>query len=408
MNLPYTLSMDQKNKLSAYVPDKGSRGEKIVVGLSGGIDSFVAAYLLKIQKYDLIGVTVLAGWEKFQGDQSAILSCHIHEAKLGQIREFCHNLNIPHFTVLANDQFDDEVVEEWVSSRITGAVSSACWSCHELRMKLLAHKTKQLGVSTLATGHYAKVLHGDEKETAVVSSSNDEAHDQSALLARLPQDILRTLNLPLSDLQKKEVIKLAENFGLDASEKPLRMFQCFPWDEQTLNALKQRVPKRTLQSGIIFHREEEIGEHSGVINYDYGALVRQKDSHISENTFLARYSMPQKRIFIEGEAHFRREKILLTHCLAPDEKLLIEPLKGAIKFSDGSFKDCWVYPKALGAACIEWDGPQKLSEGEILTVFKKKGKNSRILLSGCVKFLPVYSTTTEGESHASTHTPPHS
>jgi tRNA-specific 2-thiouridylase len=400
MKWPYTLSMDQKKQLNAYLPEKGSRGEKIVVGLSGGIDAYVAAYLLKIQKYDLIGVTVLTGWDQFQGDQSGILSCQVNDVKLTQIRDFCHNLNIPHFTVSATEEFSDDVVEEWVASRITGSISHACWNCHDLRMKLLSLKTKQLGVSALATGHYAKVLHGDETEMAVVSSSNDEVHDQSSLLARLPQPILRTLNLPLSDLQKKEVLKLAENFGLDATLKKLHMFECFPWTDLTMKALRQRVPKRVLQGGIVFKREEELGEHEGIINYEYGSLVRQRDSHNPEGAFLSRYSMPQRRMFVENEEFFHRETILLTHCLAPDERLLIEPLKGAIKFADGSFKECWVYPKALGAVSVEWEGTQKLSEGEVLSVYKKKGKNSRVLLSGTVNFLPMQAKRKEGDAHA--------
>src|SRR5690606_16473862 len=98
--------MSQQHKIDeVYQPENKARQQRVVVGLSGGVASYVVAYLLKIQKYDLIGVTVATDWEGYQGDKTQTLSCYLDEPRLTQIKEFCHQLKIPHFTIKAQAEF---------------------------------------------------------------------------------------------------------------------------------------------------------------------------------------------------------------------------------------------------------------------------------------------------------------
>lgn len=116
--------MDMKKKLEdTYMPDKDARKKRVVVGLSGSINSLVTAYLLKLQKFDLIGVTVALGWDEFEGNSDNVLSCHLNSAGLENIRQFCHQLGIPHFVVKGSDEFKEEVVERWMASRVTATKS---------------------------------------------------------------------------------------------------------------------------------------------------------------------------------------------------------------------------------------------------------------------------------------------
>lgn len=381
------------------MPDKSARAQKIVVALSGGIDSYVAAYLLKIQKHDLIGVTAVTGWEDFGGDEESVLSCVITGTKLAAIKEFCHQIGIPHFAVKASSEFKENVVEPWIANRAFGEQPTPCWNCHDMRMRALYDKMVQLGAKYLATGHFAKLFHHDAHDTTFVHSSNDEQFDQSLLLARLPQPILNHLMLPLSDLQKKEVLKLAENFGLAGNGKKTKIHECFPWNDQTKEYVDKRIPPRFRKGGEIFSLEENIGvsEHEGVFPHVYGEMIKGKNSGVKDDLYLVDYVHQEKKILAAESSYFKRNRIFLTDCEVAQETPWTEPLHGSIKISDDLFVDCWVHPKSLRSAYVEWDEKVILKEGEMLGVFRKKGKNSKVYLTGKIRFLAEEKVEAEGE-----------
>ncbi len=395
--------MDMKKKLDeAYLPDKNTKAEKVAVALSGGIDSFVMAYLLKIQKYELFGITAVTGWEDFQGDEKSALSCVVDAPKLARIKEFCHQLNIPHFSVKVSGEFKEEVVENWMIARTTGTLPTQCWSCHEMRMKALYEKAKSMGAKHMATGHYAKLFNNESHGTTFVHSSNDELFDQSALLARLPQEVLKILMLPLSDLQKKEVEKLAENFGLDGNTKALQMHQCFPWNAPEINYILTHIPPRFFKPGEILHAADDSGvsEHEGIIPHVYGEPLATKDgAKPKEDQVFVNYAFKERKIYVSDPGFFKREKIILTDCKVCEETPWHEPLHGSLKISDEHSVDCWVHPKTLNTVFVEWDGAESIKEGAIVAIFRKKGKNSKIYLTGKVKYLSLekIEEVTDGE-----------
>lgn len=392
--------MDMKKKLDqAYMPDKAARAEKIVVALSGGLDSYVTAYLLKIQKHELIGVTAVTGWDDFSGDEETTLSCVVNAARLAKIKEFCHQIGIPHFTIKITAEFKENVVEPWLADRAFGTEPNPCWSCHELRFRALYDKMKELGAKHLATGHFAKLFHNEAHGTTFVHSSNDEQYDQSLLLARFPQEVLRCLMLPLSDLQKKEVLKLAENFGLSGTEKKLQMHKCFPWDEKTQEYVQKKLPPRFIKGGEVISLEDDSGvaEHEGVFPHLYGELMKAKGTNIKDDLFFVKYVHPEKKILVAESSYFQRKRVLLTDCEVASETPWFEPFRGSLKISQDLSVDCWVHPKTLRSALIEWEEPVILKEGEMIGVFRRKGKNSKVFLTGKIHFLLEEKEPEDGE-----------
>lgn len=381
--------MDMKNKLDeTYMPDKGARKKRLVVGLSGGLNSFVSAYLLKIQKYELIGVTVQLGWDQYKDDASKVLSCHMDQPQIDSIREFCHQLGIPHMVIKASDEFKESVVENWVASKISGVKPNPCWSCHDLRLRLLYQKMVEVDAQGLATGHLAKLFRQESHHTVYVHTSNDEHFDQSGILSRLPHDILDKLMLPLSDLQQKEIIKLAENFGLSSTVKKVQMFECF--DSKILNKeyLVQHVPARYLKPGEITDIEKnQLGDHTGVIQFDYAHPVQTPGQKPNEPLLFSKFSFMDKKVELAKAEHFIQQKIFLTKCKISEETPWIEPLRGVVKISETEFAECWIYPKNNFSALIEMETSHRILEGDYLTVLKKKGKNAKVYLTGKARYV---------------------
>jgi tRNA-uridine 2-sulfurtransferase len=389
--------MDMQKKLEeTYLSDKEIRNPRLLVGLSGGINSFVAASLLKIQKYELIAVTILPSWDGYMEDQSKILSCHVSAPKLEQIKNFCHQLGLTHITLKASEEFTSEVADLWLARRISATKSSACWSCHELRMRLLWSKMKELGAQGVATGHLAKIFHHQAHKSVYVHSSNDEVHDQSGILSRLPQEILEKLHLPLCDLQQKEVIKLAENFGILSSVPGVAIHSCFELTQGQVEALKTRFPVIYQGEGSMSDGgKNTYAEHSGIINFEYGQKL---DPYTVEGQelYVRGSSLRESKLLVAPETYFSRNKILLNHCKISQETSWLWPMKGVIKTSR-TMLECWLYPKGLASALVELENAATFHEGEVVTVFNKTGKNAKVFLTGVVRFFESTPKIKQGE-----------
>ncbi len=389
LKMAYNTSMDMKKKLEgAYMPDKEGRKKRLVVGLSGGINSFVSAYLLKIQKYELIGVTLVTNWDNFKGDSSSVLSCQLDATQVEAIKTFCHQLGIPHFVVKASDEFKELVVEPWQASRISGSKPNPCWNCHELRMKMLYHKMVELDAQGIATGHLAKLFRQDSHNSVYIHTSNDEVFDQSDILARVPHEILDKLMLPLSDLQQKEIDKLAENFGLSSNSKKIKMHQCFENVAPIKEYLAQNVPPRFYKPGeILDHELSSMGNHEGVVSHEFGKIYNAENQRQANPLYFTRFSFQEKKMELNHKDHFLRQKIFLNNCKISEETPWIEPLKGVVKLKNNDFVDCWIYPKNVFSALIEMEAPYEFIEGEVVSVYKKKGKNSKVYLTGTARYV---------------------
>lgn len=371
-----------------YNLDHKDRKEKVVLGLSYSIESLVCAYLLKIQKYDLIAVTVTNSLDNFSGDQGKFLSCHLNSDKINFLKEFCHKLGIPHLLIESRDEFNEFVFERWVSDKVIGQRPTQCWNCHELRMRLLFLKKKELGATYLATGHFGKVFNTSNLNQIAVYSSNEENLDQSHVLAKLPQEILSALLLPLSDISKKDVLKLADNFGIHLNQPEGVFDQCFKGEREISELIEKNVAGSIIKDGdaIELDLNHATYRHAGIHFYEVGQPFIRSDYQIESKKVIGEYFFSEKNILLVDEEMFFRTYIKIKECQFAPDFFPVSPFRAAIKLLDSEIVDCWVYPKNLSSVHIEFIEKIKIIPNTIVTVFKKKGKNSKVLISGKINF----------------------
>lgn len=238
---------------------------RVVVGLSGGVDSAVAAVLLKEQGYRPVGVTFEL-WRDPENDPQR--SCCSAQA-VRSARRLARQLEIPHLTVDLRERFRHAVVERWVEEHRTGLTPYPCLRCNgEVRFSALAAIADNLGAPWIATGHYARLVEKDGKE--LVARGMDPRKDQSYPLAALPEAVRSRLLLPLGGLKKGEVRGVAARLGLEVAGRPDSQDLCF-LAGTTRERLLARLGGIEAKEGPIQDRQGKVlGRHRGFAGYTVG------------------------------------------------------------------------------------------------------------------------------------------
>ena len=233
----------------------------VLVGMSGGVDSAVAALLLKRQGFRVVGAT-LRLWTDPGADTQASC-CSPENVRLA--RRVAHGLGIPHLTVDAVDEFREEVVEYFVAEYAAGRTPNPCAKCNaRLRFSLLGGVARRLGLGWVATGHYAR----QAGEPPGLSRGIDSTKDQSYALAEVSPALLAHCLFPLGGLRKADVRKLAADEGIEGSGRPESQEICFIPDDDYRRFLRVRLGERP--GPIVDAAGKVLGRHIGTYNYTIG------------------------------------------------------------------------------------------------------------------------------------------
>src|SRR6185436_13230268 len=190
-------------------------GQRVLVAMSGGVDSAVAALLERERGAEVVGVT-LKLWADPQTDGAK--ACCSPEAVLGA-RTVAHSLGIPHLTLDLEEEFRRRVVAEFVTGYAAGTTPNPCIACNgEVRIAAMVDLAGRLGASHLVTGHYARIV--DDGEGPLLAAASDSNKDQSYMLAALPPGLLERVRFPLVELTKPEVREIAARHDLAVAKKP--------------------------------------------------------------------------------------------------------------------------------------------------------------------------------------------
>ncbi len=227
---------------------------KVLVGLSGGVDSALTAALLQRNGYDVAG-----------------LYCIMHNADktgLEDAEKVAKHLGIPLFTADLQTRFEEIVVADFLDSYAHAKTPNPCIVCNPaVKFKTLCDKADEMGIETVATGHYARIARTENGRYAIQSVGDK---DQSYMLYRLPQEQLKRILFPLSDTKKEENRKMAEELGLPVFQKPDSQDICFIKGQTYVDFIEARLG--AFPEGDFWSADENkaVGRHKGLIRYTIG------------------------------------------------------------------------------------------------------------------------------------------
>ena len=245
---------------------KAPKDTKVVVAMSGGVDSSVVAGLMKEQGYDVTGITLKLYDDAKQSSDSrqCCAGRNIWDAK-----RVSEHLNINHKILFYQKKFKEEVVDSFIDSYVAGETPIPCVQCNQtVKFRDLFKYAKELKADALITGHYVSRI--DSNGKANMYRAKDSNRDQSYFLFSTSQEQLNYLRFPLGEIEKNETRKIASQLNLNVADKPDSQDICFVPNGDYSSVIKKFRPESFKPGDILDLSGKKLGEHEGIINYTIG------------------------------------------------------------------------------------------------------------------------------------------
>ncbi len=334
--------------------------KRVVVAMSGGVDSSVVAGILAEQGYDLIGITIKTyKYEDVGGNVGNESSCCSLDG-INDARAVAAKLGFPHYVLDFSERFGAEVIDNFVDEYLNGRTPNPCVICNrKIKWEELIRKSDALGADFIATGHYAKVKFDENTKRYYVSRGRDESKDQSYALWGLTQESLSKTLFPLAEMTKPESRELGEKFGLANMRKGESYEICFIPDNNYERFLKERVPQLETQvaGGEIVMDGEVVGKHRGFPFYTVG---QRKGIGIArpEPVYVTGIDYQNNRIEIGTEDKLYKRGLIAKNVNMQKYADCKEPLRGQAKIR---------YKDSGGEATV-----QEMNDGRVQVIFDEK------------------------------------
>lgn len=299
---------------------------RVCVGMSGGVDSSVAAYLLKKEGYDVIGLT-FRGWpqdcrsleeDKCCGPQAVV-----------DARMVAHSLGIPHYVVDEIDTFRREVMDYFAAEYKRGRTPNPCVICNEkVKFGSLLRKARALGADAIATGHYARITRNGRWE---LRKGRDEHKDQTYFLFSLNQGQLARAMFPLGDLTKEQTRAIAQEIGLKTYGKEESQEVCFVPENDYRRFLRESANVTDQKGEIVTRDGRVLGQHNGIHNFTVGQREGLNLGGQPKPLYVIELDAASNRVIVGPAEELLRGEFQVSHCTWGADEEPTSPIEVMVK-----------------------------------------------------------------------------
>lgn len=244
--------------------------KKVMLGMSGGVDSSVAAAILLEKGYDVIGVTMQL-WPDMDEERQKVEGSCCSLSAVDDARRVANTLGIPYYVMNFKEIFEESVIDYFKAEYIKGRTPNPCIACNKhVKFEALLNKAVSMGIDYVATGHYATITYDENYKRYLLKKSATDKKDQTYVLYNMTQEQLKRTLMPIGEYTKEHVRELAMKLDLAVASKPDSQEICFVEDNDYARFIVENTDYKMIPGHFIDTNGNVLGRHKGIINYTVG------------------------------------------------------------------------------------------------------------------------------------------
>lgn len=244
--------------------------KKVMLGMSGGVDSSVAAAILLEKGYEVIGVTMQI-WPDMGDEEKSVEGGCCSLSAVDDARRVADKLSIPYYVMNFKEVFQEKVIDYFKAEYLVGRTPNPCIACNRfVKFEAMLGKAKSMGIDYVATGHYAKIEFDEKLNRYLLKKSVTDRKDQTYALYNLTQDQLKYILMPVGDFTKEKIREIAREIGLSVASKPDSQEICFVQDNDYGRFISENSNKPIEPGEFVDTKGNVLGRHNGIVHYTVG------------------------------------------------------------------------------------------------------------------------------------------